>query len=457
MPTIPKIFSLTGNSVDIVNAIRNNASTEYRNYVPVATNDVESLREIGGIIMDYVPLQNEFITALVNRIGRTILTSKMYENPWAMFKKGVLDFGETIEEIFVDIAKPFEFDPAVAENEVFKRVTPEVRTAFHTLNYQKFYKATINQEQLRTAFLSWDGVTSLIAGIVDSMYKGANYDEFLTMKYMLARHILNGRVTPISVGAVNANTAKTAVTTIKGVSNAITFLSPDYNVAGVRNNTEKNNQYLLVDSRFDAMFDVEVLASAFNMDKAEFAGHRILVDSFGSLDIERLGVLFENDPNYHEFSQDELNELNAVPAVLVDRDWFMIYDMLNQFTENYNGQGIYWNYFYHVWKTFSVSPFANAVAFVEGNPSVTSVAINPSSVSVSTDTGSTTLTPSVETEFFAPKTVVWSVAKEPEAGEVSVSVHGIVSWKNWTGGSFTIRATSTFDPEKYYETTFLKA
>lgn len=457
MPTIPKIFSLTGNSVDIVNAIRNNASTEYRNYVPVATNDVESLREIGAIIMDYVPLQNEFITALVNRIGRTILTSKMYENPWAMFKKGVLDFGETIEEIFVDIAKPFEFDPAVAENEVFKRVTPEVRTAFHTLNYQKFYKTTIYQEQLRTAFLSWDGITSLIAGIVDSMYKGANYDEFLTMKYMLARHILNGRVTPISVGAVNANTAKTAVTTIKGVSNAITFLSPDYNVAGVRNNTDKNNQYLLVDSRFDAMFDVEVLASAFNMDKAEFAGHRILVDSFGSLDIERLGELFKNDSNYHEFSQDELNELNAVPAVLVDRDWFMIYDMLNQFTENYNGQGIYWNYFYHVWKTFSVSPFANAVAFVEGNPAVTSVTINPSAVSVSTDSGSTTLTPSVETEFFAPKTVVWSVASEPTEGEVSVSVHGIVTWKNWTSGSFTIRATSKFDPEKYSETTFTKA
>ena len=189
MATKPKIVTLTNSSVDILNVIRNNATVNYKNYVPVATADAESIREIGAIIMDSPQLQNEFLSALVNRIGRVLVTSKMYDNPWSMFKKGTLEFGETIEEIFVNIAKPFQFDPNVAETNLFKREIPDVRSAFHIMNYQKYYKTTIQNDQLRQAFLSWQGITDLIAKIVDSMYTGANYDEFQTMKYMLAKHI----------------------------------------------------------------------------------------------------------------------------------------------------------------------------------------------------------------------------------------------------------------------------
>lgn len=87
MATKPKIKTLTNSSVDILNAIRNNASTNYKDYVPQATADSDSIREIGAVIMDYPALQNEFLSALVNRIGRVILTSKSYDNPWAMFKR----------------------------------------------------------------------------------------------------------------------------------------------------------------------------------------------------------------------------------------------------------------------------------------------------------------------------------------------------------------------------------
>ena len=88
MATKPKIVTLTNSSVDILNVIRNNATVNYQNYVPEATADADSIREIGAIIMDNPQLQNEFLSALVNRIGRVLITSKMYDNPWSMFKKG---------------------------------------------------------------------------------------------------------------------------------------------------------------------------------------------------------------------------------------------------------------------------------------------------------------------------------------------------------------------------------
>ena len=450
MPVKPKIVTLTNSSVDVLNAIRNNATINYQNYVPKATPDADSIREIGAIIMDTPNLQNEFLNALVNRIGRVLITSKTYDNPWSMFKKGILEFGETIEEIFVNLAKPFQFDPEVAESEVFKREIPDVKAAFHIMNYQKFYKATISNDQLRQAFLSWEGITDLIAKIVDSMYTGANYDEFQTMKYMLAKHILNGRMYPVTIPTVSSENMKTIVSTIKGVSNNYEFMSNKYNISGVQTFTKKTDQYLLINSNFDATMDVEILASAFNMDKAEFMGQRVLVDSFGSLDIERLNLLFKDDPTYTEIGKEDLTALDYIPAVLVDKEWFMIFDNFYNFTEQYNGQGLYWNYFYHVWKTFSVSPFVNNALFVSGTPTVKSVTVSPTTATVKTGQ-SITLSAVVQTEYFAPQSVEWTVDTE----NVTVSKGGMVTIGNSveTGINVKVTATSTYDNTKTGECT----
>ena len=93
MPRIPKIITRTNASVDVINAIRNEASMNFKEHVPIATPDSESIRKIGAVIMDYPALQNEFLEALINRIGKVIIESKMYSNPWAMLKKGYLEYG----------------------------------------------------------------------------------------------------------------------------------------------------------------------------------------------------------------------------------------------------------------------------------------------------------------------------------------------------------------------------
>lgn len=455
MPTRPTVKTLSGNSVEILNAIRNNATNNYRDYVPLATPNAESIREIGAIIMDYPALQNEFLSALVNRIGRVLVTSRMYSNPLAVFKKGMLDYGETVEEIFVNLAKPFQFDPDTSVTTQYQRVIPDVRSAFHVMNYQKFYKVTISDDQLRQAFLSWDGITDLIARIVDSMYTAANYDEQQVTLYMLAKSILNGRIYPVEISAVSSENMKSITSTLKGISNDMEFMSTIYNPAGVYTHSGKDRQYLLINAMFDATMDVEVLASAFNMSKAEFLGHRVMIPSFQNLDVARLSVLFAGDPTYTEIEPNELTALAAIPAVLVDRDWFMIFDNLNKFTEKYNGEGLYWNYWYHQWKTFSISPFANAAMFIPGAPGVTSVTVNPNSATLS-EGGSLQLTATVETTNFAPQEVNWTVQSMTGGadGDVTVSASGFVQVSaSATATAATIRATSVYDSTKYGECT----
>lgn len=445
MPKIPDIKTLNANSVQIMNAVRNELGGTYAQMVPIAEDSTRSIRTVGEIIMSYDVLYNDFLNALVNRIGRVIITSKLYRNPWADFKRGLLEYGETIEEIFVNIAKPFQFDPATAETEVFKREIPDVRAAFHTMNYQKFYKVTISNDQLRQAFLSWDGITDLIGRIIDSLYTGANYDEFLTMKYMIARMALNGNMHPINIPDVTAANAKSIVTTIKAISNSLEFMSSAYNAAGVATYTDKYDQFIILNAEFDATIDVEVLASAFNMDKAEFMGRRIVVDSFSNLDNARLAELFAEDSGYVEISGDDLTKLSSIPAILVDRDWFMIFDNYYNMTQQYNGQGLYWNYWYHVWKTFSTSPFANAILFTTATPSITSVSITPSNATVNKGQ-SIQLSANVVAVGFANKNVTWSISG---ATASNISPDGLLTvGSGETASTITVTAISVFNTSK---------
>lgn len=445
MATRPTVKTLSASAPQILNAIRNSATDNYRNAVPVAEANDESIRVIGQVIMAYKPFQNEFLSALVNRIGSVIFSSKSYSNPWNMFKKGMLDYGESIEEIFTNLIDPHAYDPVKAETEVFKREIPDVRAAFHILNYKEMYKATVSRAELAQAFLSADGVTTLVTSIIDRMYASANYDEFLVMKYMIAKYALDGNFYPVTIETVSSTNMKGIVSKIKGMSNSMEFMSPNYNKAGVYTYASKDSQYLIVNSAFDAVMDVEVLAAAFNMDKAEFMGHKVLVDSFANLDNERLAKIFADDPNYTEIQKEQLEALDKIPAILVDRDWFMIYDNLQEFTDIMNPQGLYWNYFLHTWKIVSSSPFKNAAIFVPGTPTVTSVTVSPSEITVNKG-GSAQFSATVKTENFASQEVNWSLDHTENS---SIDIHGFLTvGENESNPTLTVTATSVLDSQK---------
>ncbi|MFQ9133950.1 MAG: hypothetical protein ACLR5M_09460 [Bifidobacterium longum] len=340
-------------------------------------DNTEALHAIGEYVMQYEAMQNAYLTALVNRIGMTIITSKMWDNPWSVFKKGRLEFGETVEEIFVNLAKPHSFDPATAEKEVYKREIPDVRAAFHSMDFQKFYKVTISNDQLRQSFLSWNGITDLIAKIVDSLYTGMRYDEYVTMKYMICREMLNGGFYNEETSALSKTTASDVMTAVRGLVGQLDFMSSKYNRAGVMTHTPREDLYVIISATDRALIDVDVLAVAFNMDKTDFLGHLIEVDSFDEHDEERLTELFGDDENFELFTDAEKTVLGAVIAAMVDKDWWMVFDVFDTFTQNYNGQGLYWQYFYHVWRIFSASPFANAICVSSNTSTVTAVAVTP--------------------------------------------------------------------------------
>ena len=195
MPKRIAISSLNARTIDILNTIRANASAEYQSMVPVVAKETDIPR-VGEVLYGYPAIANQFINALVNRIAAVRVKSATFNNAYAELKKGYLEFGETVEEVFVNITKAREFSAEKGEAREFKRSLPDVKSAFHTMNWRVQYPVTIQDEDLRMAFLSVNGVQDLIAKIVDAVYTAAEYDEYLLFKYLIIKAVSHGKMYP---------------------------------------------------------------------------------------------------------------------------------------------------------------------------------------------------------------------------------------------------------------------
>ena len=436
---------LTGNSVDVLNAIRNGASTDYQKAVPYATNDAGVIRKIGSVLLDFPLLYNEFINGLVNRVGKVIFASNQYwKNPFGWANKGVLDYGETVEDIFVDIAKPHQFDPAVAEQDWMKREVPDVKAVFHTLNYTKFYKSTIQDVDIRKAFTNASGVERLISEVIGSMYKAAEYDLYQAVRYLIAINIYDGMVTSVEVDQpTTVQNLENVVSVARAIRSELEFPSRKWNTMKVLNETPIERLRFFISTSLNAVMDVKVLANAFNMDKAEFLGKKVILPPWKDLDVERLDMLFAGEEGYHHFTESELASLDNIVAFIVDEEWFQIYDSyIESHTSPLNGEGLYYNNWYHVQKILSASPFRNAIMLVGTTQTVDSVTLNISDVTLPVN-ASVTAIATVATTGFAPKTLIYT-SNNPEVATVDAT--GTITAVST--GSAVITATSKFDSSK---------
>ncbi len=425
MPRKIAVTNLQASTIDILNVIRQNASAEYQQMVPKVETEKEVCK-VGDVLYGYPALANQFLNQLLNRIALVRVRSAVFNNPYKDLKKGYLEYGETIEEVFVNIAKVREFSVEKAEEREFKRTLPDVRAAFHIMNWQVQYPVTIQDEDLRLAFTSLNGVQDMIARIVDSVYTAAEYDEFLLFKYLLIKSISHGVAYPVVISPTNY---ENNAVNFRAFSNLLTFMSTEYNSAHVHNVSPRSDQYIFMDAMYNAQFDVSVLSAAFNMDKADFMGRLHLIDSWSTFDNERFEEIRKNSDMIDPITDAELEVMKNVKAVIVDAEFFQVYDNLNKFTEKYVASGMYWNYFYNTRKTVSFSPFSNIVAFYAQEAPIEA----PASFTAEIDTKSTgenatvlTLNPQNDNAGISGGDVLYSQGQAATEAGVGVQPYGAV-------------------------------
>lgn len=372
MPTKPKNVKMNADAknADYLNAIRTSASTYYQENVPIATYDTASVRDVGRIVLNSTALTNEFYSALVNQFAFIFGSSKMFYNKWVDFKKGLIGLGELVEEFFVQIALPNNYNPDIAATEIFKRVIADVQTAIYRINVKTFYKTTINRPLLEMAFTTEGGMADLIGKVFTSMAAACEVDQMNAIKYLLARKILDGKIKtePIAEvsGADTEANAKAAARQMKADFENFFFPRTDYNEAGAINwvNNKDDVSFMLTTS-FGAAYDIEVLAAAFNLDYANFMGRVKRVDSLSNIDFTRLNAFFDLPEPIAEFEENEIAILDKVAAIAFDNGLVQWYDRLYEWHEEHNGQSMEWQNWLHYWALIASSPFANAVAYVQ--------------------------------------------------------------------------------------------
>lgn len=335
--------------ITILNTIRANNSAMYQERIPEATE--QNMKDVGNAIMTYQACTNEFLDALVNRIAFVIVSNRRYKNPLAILKNGTKPFGTDIEEIMTNPAAAVAFNGS-ATDDMLKVTKPDVKTAFHRMNRQDKYPVSISTPQLQKAFTNAGEFGSFVNSVISAMYSGDEMDEYLLMRNLVSDGIKENKVKSISLPESydgSEESCKALVKLLKTLSANFTFMSEGYNGYNVLNAagiaaktvtpaktwTPKENQVLLIRADVDACTDVEVLAKAFNMEKADFLARKIVVDSFG----------------------DE-NTL----AFICDDAIFKVMDDLYQVRSFDNGSNLTTNYWLHHWQTMSLSLFGNGVA-----------------------------------------------------------------------------------------------
>lgn len=421
----------------------------------------ESIKPIGKIIVDNTRYKNAFINA-INLIAVTIITKNDWDNPWEEFtEQGRIDFGQSVREMIVDLVEAHDYNEYRNNATHFlQHEIPDVYNYIYDINFQKFYKVTVNDSEIAMAFNNETGLYDLISNIYSRLYESYKYDKYQVDKYQLCRRIIDGTIPSAYIANFTTNTPRQNVAFMKGYSNKMTFRSPNYNPAGLRLATPFGEQRLIINTDFEAQISTEVLATSYFLNEADFKTKSALIDGFNDFDTTRLSEVLGNQ--YVAFTEDELTKLSNVVGVIISDNFFrdFYYSMDTQAenggttktTEFYNPETLDNTLWLHAWRIFATNPFSNCICFSKTASSVTAVDVTPATATVSVGQN-VQLKAVVTTTGITNPSVQWTVDSDSAKYDVTVDVNGLVKvpadYTKGTQGVYTLTISTALATDEF--------
>lgn len=441
---------LSASNAQILNTVRVNSSLEYQTRIPAVTdgNISKAMIELDR----YTPMWNEFVHNLLNVIGLHLFNENHYENRLKPLKSGALAFGGMVEEYSMNLIDAQEYD--ANDTNVFDAPDPDIEVNWHRINSRLKYPLKVNEDLLAEAVETEGALASFVAYVMSKPQDSAEWNEYKQMLELLAKSaevdgMANINVPNILTAADPEAAGKALVKQISTWYEKSKFYRNDTNAAGI--DAVSRNMVLLTTPEIQASQSVDVLAAAFNMDRAQFMADRtIVVDAWPEI-------------------------LAGTQAILVDQDWYKCYDTKNKVTSIYNPATLDWIHYLHKWSILSASRQRPIIRFSTDQTNLGTITTKTvSSVAASFKDGtSDDLVPGMSKELAATVTysdsstdsrVYWIITGSTEAvpADDAASVDVIlpdtgtyvdrmgilhVSEGN-TYQTLTITAVSTADPSK---------
>jgi hypothetical protein len=333
----------------------------YHQYVPVVTEST-TIGEFGAPILDSQNLNvlNDFI-GLLKKVVYTAVYSKTFNNPLAELEGERMPLGQFIEDVYINPAKARGFDVNDFAG-LLQKYEAQVATQYLSVNSDLQYCVTITREKVRNAFTSWANLESLITGMVNSLYNGAYITRFNQCKGLaLAAFEGNAVKYEVITDPTTEATAKALVRKMRADFSKMQIPSTAYNAwadkkgegaFALKTWSDPEDIVILISADVEALVDVEVLAAAFNMSKADFIGHVIVVDDFS------------------QYADDGTVAVDGsmIKAMICDRAWFKIKTQDFAMDEFYNANNRTWQYYLNDVRMVNYSLFANAKVYTTAEP-----------------------------------------------------------------------------------------
>lgn len=405
-------------NIEMLNALRAEMSLTYQDRIPTATQ--ENLESIYTDLTNFQPLRNELISALVKQIGLITIDSMFFNNPLTGLKKDPMRFGSTHEEIMVNMIKGTPFDNRAGIEKAFAIYESSIMASYHKVNFEMQYPVTVTYQNYRSAFTSEYGIRDLISAKVQQAFSSANYDEYLAMKEIIEIGVRQGMLHATKVvEPSDSATSDEFLATVKELVGTIRFPNPLYNLAGATSFSMPNTLVFITTPKINAKLGVHSLAYMFNRDEANIDVQTIIVDKF-------------EDP--------------TILGVLCDIRFFNVREQFREFTDNYNGASLNWNYFYTVVEMISASPFYPCTVLTTKDVSVTGITV----------TGSTNYVPASEIKLdvkvegvggaYVPQEVDLTLTGNTDSTTALVSGTSVLIVGKNEKGTLSITGTSRVTP-----------
>lgn len=295
---------------------------------------------------EFTAARNEFLDALVNKLVYQTVDSATFSNPFKKYDSFPIRFGDSIENIFVEMPKGYQYDKDATDP--FVRVNPVVKALYVTLNYEMQYEVTIYDSLLRRAVLNEYGLMNLVDTLIGQLSKAMSIDEYFAQIKLLnnpnnfAQGIEELEVNLTDASEVASTVAHTIVDTVSSFEHPMT----SNNKAGVMNVTSPEKVLLVIKYGLLNKVNLDYLTGVFNLSKVDLIKNIITVDGF-------------------QIATDDDDSIvgDDIDFIIMDTDAFDNHVALQDGGMIYNPKGKYTNHFANLWKAFGFKTFYNARAF----------------------------------------------------------------------------------------------
>lgn len=359
-----------------LNEVRESASEQYKNAVPQIDANT-GIEQFSAPLLNLPNLLNEFCTALVQRIVYTQFEVKSFNNPLKFLEGDEIPLGYIGQEIYVNPATSRDYDINDFAG-LLQKYESDTKVQYMKINFDKQYVVTVIREKIKQAMVSWNALETYIVALTNSLYNGAYIDGYNTTKALVTNAY---RANAVNVKVIQAPNTKALAEafTVEARTAFLNFQAPssEYNawkkVGGygraIETFVDPQDVVFLIRNDLRAYLDVNVLASAFNIEKADLLGRIISVNNFDLYDDKR----------------NKIYDGSNIYGMIADRRWFRIKTQDEYLEDFRNANNRSMQYYLNIIKMYQYSLFANAVVFAnkEVEVPVTAMSYNsPDGISI---------------------------------------------------------------------------